>query len=227
MDTKNLILIIVALTNTLLAAGLIIKNHKSPINVSFGIFILGAALWSFGLGMFNETLDMRDAEIWAKIYYFASAVIVFCFLLFAHYFPYNITPIDEKKMLFMIAPLLFITVVIFHPTWLIEEATHYEWGNDANEKLSGHLLYIVYFFTYLIWSLKLLLDKFKRSEGIGRTNLLKIIVITLISYIFGITFDLILPLLGNYKLIWIGPYFTLVTIFYVAYLIFYKSQKNI
>jgi len=91
-----------------------------------------------------------------------------------------------------------LAFIIFHPSLLIEQATHYDWGNDANEKLSGHLFYALYFFSYLIWAYRILYNKLKKSEDILKSNLLEVIYVTLIGFIFGFTFDLILPMLGNY-----------------------------
>ena len=226
MDIKNLILIIISGIYVILVAAMLMRNFKSPIITSFSLVVLGAALWVFSLAMFNETLEMNEAEAWAKIYYFASAVIMVAFMFFANNFPYKLFDFSENKILFIFLPFLAITVVIFHPTLLIEKAAHFEWGNDANEKLLGHILYAIYFFSFLIAYFAILFRKLKKSEGFVKALIVKIIMITFISFSFGFTFDLILPIIGNYKLIWVGPYFTVVTIFYVAYLIFHKDQKK-
>jgi len=227
MDIKNLILIIIAIIYVILTILILLKNSKSPIITSFCLIIFGAALWGFGLAMFNETLNMVEAVAWAKIYYFASAIIMVAFLFFANYFPYKYFDFNESKILLIAVPFLLITVVIFHPTWLISEATHHEWGNDANENLIGHIFYAIYFFSFMITYFIILFSKLKKSEGVVKTLIKKIVIITFVSFTFGFTADLIFPLFGSYKLIWVGPYFTVVTIFYVAYLIFNKPKRTI
>ncbi|MBU1130959.1 hypothetical protein KJ840_02395 [Patescibacteria group bacterium] len=226
MDIKNIILIAVALINIFLGVTLLVKNAKSPINVSFSLVTFGVAVWSFGIAMFNKTLDMETAIAWARLYYFGGAIIIFAFLFFANHFPYKSFAVSENKLLLITLPLLTITFVIFHPTLLVEKATHYFWGNDANVKLLGHVLYIIYFFSFLILAYKMLITKFKKSEGVIRFILLQLIIITAISFIIAFTFDLIVPLLGNYRLIWVGPYFSLITIFYVMSLIFKKLKRG-
>ena len=101
----------------------------------------------------------------------------------------------------------------------------YNWGNDANIKLQGNLIYILYFLAYLVWAYIILFKKYKSSEGVNKKSLSLVTVCTLISFLFGLTFDLILPLLGNYRLIWIGPYFTLITLAYLVYIIFYRERS--
>ena len=224
MGIKNLLLIIIAGIHSIIGIILILKNYKNSTNISLALMTFGAALWSFAIAMFNSTLDMSTAVIWAKLYYFGSAIIVLSFLYLANYYLYVYSKSEESNLLLLI-PLLIIIFVIFHPTLLIEQATHYDWGNDANEKLSGHLFYALYFFSYIIWAYLILYRKLKKSEGFLRSNLLKVIYVTLIGFIFGFTFDLILPILGNYKLIWVGPYFTVFFVFYLADVVF-KKQKN-
>ncbi len=227
MDIKNLILIIVAAINFLMATIILLKNRRSPVNISFALFFYSASLWTFAISMFMCTLDMNAAVAWARIYYFASAVIAIAFLLFANYYLYKLYELDIIKIFYFLLPLLVVTFVIFHPTLLIENATHHSWGNDANEKLFGHLIFTVYFFSYVIWAYIILFKKLKNSEGINRKNLSLVIAGTMLSYIFGISFDLILPLLGEYRYIWIGPGFTVVALIFLTYLIFYKPIKII
>jgi len=49
----------------------------------------------------------------------------------------------------------------------------------------------------------------------------------ILAAIWGTTFNLFLPLMGNYKFIWVGPYFTLVLIGFLTYAIFKHHLMNI
>ena len=221
-----MILIIIAVINCFIATILILKNSKSFINISFAIFFYGASIWSFGLSMFNITMNLEAAMAWAKIYYFGAAIIALAFLLFANNFIYSFHKITEVRMLYLFIPFITVVFVIFHPTFLIENVSHYNWGNEANEKLFGHLLFAAYFFTYVIMAFRILFIKLKNLDGVNRRSLNIIIWSSLISFIFGVTFDLALPLSGYYKLVWLGPYFSIVTSIFLTYLIFYKPKTN-
>ena len=167
--------------------------------------------------------NMVIATGWAKIYYFAAAVIPPIFLFFSNYYLYPRYLITEYKFILWIMPFLCITVVIFHPTFFIEQAVQYDWGIDASVKFLGHLFYVIYFLIYLFIAYGILFEKLKKSEGINR-GLVKIVIIgTIISYLVGIFFDLALPILGNYHYIYLGPYFTLVTFLFLVYLLFIKK----
>lgn len=226
METKSLILIIVAAINFIMATFLLLRNRRSPINISFALAAYGAGLWAFGIGIFMSTLDMNVAVGWSRMYYFAAAIIPVAFLFFANHYLYKLYDLDVIKIFYILIPWLIVIFVIFHPTFFIESVTHYDWGNDANEKLPGHIVFALYFFTYIIWAFVILFKKLKGSEGINRKNLILIIIGTLLSFVLGITFDLILPLAGNYKLIWVGPDFTLIALIFLGYLIFYRPARN-
>lgn len=225
MDIKSIILIIIALLDFLVGFVLIFKNPRSPIYATFALVLLGGGLWSFGIAMFRSTLDMEVALAWTRIYYFSPTIIVLAFLAFSNYYIYKLHELDITKIIYFLLPFLFITFIIFHPTFFIEKAYHYEWGNDAKEKLGGHLLFVIYFFSYLILSYKILFKKLKNSEGVNRKNIFLVIIATMSAYFMGLIFDLILPIMGNYKLIWIGPYFTVLVSMTLIYLIFYRKIR--
>jgi len=225
MDIKNIILIFVAVFHFIMATVLIFKNRRSAVNASFALVLYGASLWSFAIAMFLNTSDMEIATGWARIYYFASGLIPLVFLVFANFYIFKLHDLDIVKILYGLLPFFVIIFVIFHPTFFIEKATHYDWGNDANIKLQGNLIYSLYFLAYLVWAYIILFKKYKSSEGVNKKNLSLVTICTLISFLFGLTFNLILPLLGNYRLIWIGPYFTLITLAYLVYIIFYRERS--
>jgi len=224
MEVKYIILIIIAFLNLLLGGFIFFRSQKSPINVSFSIFLGGAFLWTLGLVFFMTSLNVEIAAYWSRVYYFAAAIIVLAFLMFANYYLYSYHKLTEVRISYFFIPFVIITFVIFHPTLLIGEVTHYDWGNDANENLLGHLMFAFYFFTYLIISYYILFKKLKRSDGMHRVSLKIIIWSTLVSYVFGIIFDLILPIAGEYRFVWVGPVFTVVTIFFLSYYLFIKSR---
>jgi len=226
MDIKNIILIIVAVFNFLMATVLLLKNWRSPINTTFALVFLGAGMWSLGIAMFMSTLDMEVAVNWARIHYFSSAVIALAFLLFANYYLYKLYELNIIKIFYILLPLFLIIFVIFHPTLLIENVAHYEWGNDANENLLGHLIYAIYFFSYVIWAFIILFKKLKMTEGVNKKSLSLVILCTFLSFLFGMVFNLIMPLIGIYQYIWVGPYFSVITMVFLTYLIFYIPTKN-
>lgn len=223
MDTKNIVLITIAILDFIVGIILVLKNRRSPTYATFAVVLLGGGLWTFAIAMFRYSVNMEVAISWARIQYFAPTVIVLAFLAFANYYIYRLHELDINKIIFFLLPFLFVIFVIFHPTFLLENATRYEWGNDANEKLFGHLIFAIYFFGYLILAYRILFKKLKSSDGINRQNLLLVIIFTLAAFIIGSIFDLILPISGNYKLIWIGPNFTALVSFLLIYLIFIRK----
>jgi len=74
----------------------------------------------------------------------------------------------------------------------------------------GHIVYAIVFASYFIATLVVVLNKLLKSSGIIQKQMILIFVGLLISGVLGMVYNLILPLLGNYKLVWVGPQFTVV-----------------
>ena len=223
MDIKILFLIIIFVIHLAMATFLFLKSKGQPTRSAFALVLYGASLWTFGIAMFIATTNMEVAIVWARIYYFAAAVIPLAFLLFANHFIYPQYQITEHKIITWLLPFLAITVVIFHPTFFIEKVTHFDWGNDANVKFLGHMLYTIYFFTYIFVAYRILFKKLQSADGINRGILSTTITGTILSYLFGIFFDLLLPFIGIYRYIYLGPYFTLITLSFLVYWLFIKK----
>lgn len=223
MDIKVILLLIISIFHLIMAYKLFFREPIQTVRTAFALVLFAAALWSFGMAMFMYTLNLETAEFYARFFYFSAAAIPLFFLYFANYFIYPSYLLNERKIIAWLLPFLTITVIVFHPTFFIENSSHYDWGNDANVKLQGHLLYIIYFFSYIILAYRMLYKKFIKSGGVSRGILRIVIICTGLSYIFGIFFDLFLPIVDNYYYIHLGPYFTLFTLYALVYLLFIKK----
>lgn len=205
---------------------MLFKDFKSLINKSFSLVIFSTAIWIFGLSMLKLSTNLDAVFIWAKIYYLASAFIALFLLYFCVYFPYS-RPIKLIFKIITIVPFLFIIFVILHPTLLIKEILLQDWGNDPNEQIIGHIIFLIYFVSYMIASFCILVKKYFKATGIIKFQLKYITISTFIAIIFGSFFDLILPILDIYKFYWIGPLFTVILVLIITYLLFYKPSKTI
>ncbi|MBU0613537.1 hypothetical protein KKB10_06040 [Patescibacteria group bacterium] len=224
MDIKNIILFIVSALNFTLASIIYLKNPKSGINISFGSVILCAGIWSLGIAMFRYTNDVNIALWWARIYYIAAGLIAFFFLFFSIIFPYKSFIITKAKVFAILIPFLLVIIIIFIPDFMIGEITINTPSNEVTLQ-STYVIYTMYFLTYMAIGFFFLITKYASSQGIHRIQLQYTLKATAAATFFGATFNLILPMLGNYKLIWLGPDFTLITFAYMSYYLFFHKHN--
>lgn len=224
MDIKNIILFLVTALNFSLALVIYLKNPKSSINISFGSVILCAGVWSLGIALFRYADDISAALFWVRIYYIAASFIAFFFLMFSIVFPYKSLVLTKVKTILLLCPLAIIITIIFLPDIMIGKIAINPPVNEVTLQ-SSYAVYTMYFLTYMAIGFFYLISKYASSQGIHKIQLQYALKATAAATFFGTTFNLILPMLGNYKLIWLGPDFTLITFAYMSYYLFFYKHK--
>ena len=106
MDLQNWFLLAVAFLNLILGSVIVSKNHRSPIALSYGVFVFFVALWSLGLVMFRLTADTTIALLWAKFYYISAAYIGASFLYFSLVFPDKRSPTKKQTYLLLLSAII-------------------------------------------------------------------------------------------------------------------------
>ncbi|MFA6525761.1 MAG: histidine kinase N-terminal 7TM domain-containing protein [Patescibacteria group bacterium] len=224
MDVKNIILLIVAGLNLILSLLVYSKNTKNIINVAYGSVILSVGIWSYGIAMFRYSDNVITALLWARTYYIAAALIALFFLIFSIHFPYKSFILSKIKSLLIILPFIVVVIIIFIPDMMIGKISINIPTNVVTLQ-SSYTIYTMYFLSYMAISFYYLTKKYASSQGIHAIQLKYTLNATATATFFGATFNLILPMLGNYKLIWLGPYFTLITFAYVSYYLFFNKHR--
>ena len=74
-------------------------------------------------------------------------------------------------------------------------------------------------------SFRNLLMKYKQSVGIWRLRLKQVLIATIVAASGGIVFALIIPILYNNTLAWLGPMLTLFMAGYIWYYIFWLPGR--
>ena len=215
IDIKNILLFIVSITTAYLS--FFVVRGKSYSNIVFAMFILSVSFWAIGLSLFDLSQEINIALIFAKFYYIAAAAIAFFYTLFALSFP-------NKKIstrLNIILYSLFIgtsLMIIFYPDAMIKTLTIQGDNKFVELEHYSYLIYLIYFVGLMIFSYIKMIRTFIKVDKNKELKLqLKLILIgTLIPFIFGMFFDLILPIF-SYDYIWLGPLFGLMVVIVVIY----------
>lgn len=109
----SIALLFVGLLNLVISVVIVVNNLKSRINRYFASFTFGIALWAIGLSGFINSESLKEAEDWAKLYYFAPVVIAVNMLLFSLSFPLKSKSIRFVEFLaFILGAILAFFVVM-------------------------------------------------------------------------------------------------------------------
>jgi len=176
----------------------------------FAYSVLAVGMWGIGLAGFLYTREPSLALFWAKFHYVASIYIAYFVLLFILSISWNKKVSFVQGFLLHLPILLISLVTVFSNELLIRGVSIEASGNTAILYRPGHIIYgsifVIYFLTALIVNLVFIF----KSRGIEKKQLTLIFAGLLLAGILGGVFNLLLPLLGNYKLIWVGPQFTII-----------------
>ena len=198
-------LVVAALVSLLLGGIVIAQQPKVPAAILFAITMLGTALWSGGIAVFLGGQTEADLMNAAKIYYAAAAMIGWSTLLFALTFANKITRAVVRQC--AVATLSFVlltALIIAVPQALISSVTVAE----INTATLNPLLYGVYTLYFAVLYLSALGVLLRRSHARGQTlrNHFRYMFVAYgVAGTIGMCFNLFLPVLGNYELIWVGP----------------------
>lgn len=219
MDIRNILLFIVSIITAYLSL-FILRGKKSYTNTVFSLFILSVGLWAFGISFFSLTDSYNLAFIYAKLYYIVAAAIPIFFLLFSLSFP------KERKVLLVnqIIPVLifvFLSVVVFFIPNSVVISVSMGVSKSVSLNLFGYTIYSVYFtIILLIAYINLFKSYLKYKQDSETATQLKFIIGgTIIPFVFGMLFDLILPVF-TYEYIWIGPLFGFAVVLVVLYSVY-------
>lgn len=173
---------------------------------------LGAAIWAISIAVFLALSDVNaDATLWIYGIYITPMFMMVGMLGYSSWRYKGGRILTIIDLLFMV--ILAVLMVYDRNLLYTEYAISYT-GNTVS--LTGGLFYIVYMAFYFVSDTAFLLYslyavKHTRNKNIRNGNLLLMIGF-MITGVFTLATDLILPLFGNYGLIWIGPLFISVTI---------------
>ncbi|MFH0906684.1 MAG: ATP-binding protein [bacterium] len=226
IDIRDLILIFIAFFNFILGVFIFFKNRKDKINIYFSFTTFAIVFWTLGLVFFSQTSDVNIALIWARLYYIAAAFIATSFFAFSFVFPFRKYRLLKIYKSFFYIFTIAVVLISVWPRAMLKEIVFNNWGKDV---VLGQLyyIYVIYFVICMVGAFGNFIQKYKGLKGIQRIQIQYVFIGTALAVLGGSFFNLFLPLFGNYKLIWLGPYFTLVMIAFFSYAILKHHLMNI
>lgn len=193
------------------------QGRKKRSNIAFSVLAFAVGGWVLGIAAFLLTDDASLAMIWARVYYFFPLLIGTSMLMLAYFFP------DKKKM----PPLLFTVVlggffalalpIVFDPNFLSKHIVYHDWGKEVVLNKFPYMAYSLFVVLTFLESLRMFYLNSRKLVGLYKAQAKLLFVGIFISAIFGVLFNLILPGVGNYQLIHLGPLATNFFLITIAY----------
>lgn len=209
------ILLVVGMVNTIVAISVFVRAAHDRVRWACLLLIGCTVLWAWGVGLFLVASSTAHAQFYANLYYCAAIAIAGGLVAFAldlrdrHWW--------SKVCLAFVPAVLFAGTLVADPRWLLDVVA--VTGSLSSRVRLDTLRYWLYgavfvvVFAYGWWCLRAT-ARVKR----GRADQQRIVSAgVFVAGVMGMLFNLILPWLGNYELIAIGPIFSLLFTFSIAY----------
>ena len=221
MMSRALVLGMVALMALILGM-LVLKKSKRHYDTKQWFFLvcLCLAVWSAGLEMFSLADNGAALDIASRWFYVASAV--FCPAL-AIFTAKSFLPLTKSVRSFIfISSSLFIVLsiyIILAPEFIIN-ASEITTPVDFSQIPINAVNYIVFatffsvFFLVVMWFGYV---AWRKSDTIRRKQVAIYMTGLLVSSIPGFVVDLLLPDLGDYRYVWVGPVAIILFLFAIMY----------
>ena len=214
---KVLPLFILGIVNILVGLAVLLRDYRKLNNIFFACVTFSVGGWVLNIAFFLLANSYETALILAKVYYIFPLAIGASGVLFAQTFP-SYRHISKKWLFPVVGGFLLLSVpLIISPTFITQDLTYHDWGKEIILNKTQYLFYASYLLSCFGFALGHIYAKSKREKGLYAAQARLFFIGFLLAACFGVFFNLILPLLGNYRLIHVGPLFTNIFIVAIAY----------
>lgn len=204
----------VALANIVLALVVVRHAREREENRVFAITCLSVALWTLTNAFFRVSASQGWALVWAQMSYAAALTLGASFLHFSWIFPTRNPFIRPcwKWTLWLVA--LVITIVVLVPNVIIQEVNLSE-----RRILTAPGIWLIAIF--MLVTSGLAFSRFWHSQsrlhGSAQEQARYVLFGAALTAVFGLFFNLLLPLLNNYQWVWAGP---ICSLFFVGFTVY-------
>lgn len=224
---KALPLLIVGFLNVLVGFLVLSRNWRQLINQTFCIFCVSLGGWVIGIAGFLLADSPMASLAWAKAYYIFPLLVGCALVLFGNAFPDARHISLRRSLTAVIACLLLVVPIAVVPHFLITGIVYHDWGKEVLLNHVQYLAYSLYLLAAIAFGLGEILLVARRRNDLYAQQARLFFYGFLFTSVFGVFFNLVLPWVGNYRLIHIGPLFTNILVIFVAYSIIKRKMFDI
>jgi signal transduction histidine kinase len=213
-----IILALVAIANMAVVWVVASQGWRVLVNRYFIMAAIFVIFWALGTALFFAADSREMAQIGITTFYVAPMFMIIFLSLFVTVFPAEKgVAFTLPNMLLTIATVLFASIIIYNPSILTESIQLNGTGNNQLfVRPFWYAVYFTYFSSAIMMTFTELYLQIRRYKGYRRKQLIYIFTGTASAAALSIVTNLLLPVLGNGELIWLGPTWTLFYIITVS-----------
>jgi signal transduction histidine kinase len=209
----------VAIANFLLGVIVYLRNPRLYSSISFLLMTVSVLVWCFGLIMFYASGDSGDVLFSSRVYYIGALWMNTFLLLFTIYFC-HIQALRKLRILPLMMSIIMSIYIALSDNFFIQDIVFTSNGSaNISTRDPQYLAYVTLVIGYYAINLIVFLATFKRSQGINKSRLGIMLLGFLFAGVFASYYNLYLPLLDDYSLVWVGPVFLLLFVALFTYAI--------
>jgi len=203
---------LVSLFNLALGFIILLSDARKLSSYLFFGVCLSVCVWTGGIGLFLAASDQNVAISAARAYYAAAAMIGYFLLAFSIEFTGSRR--NSTLLMMLTVPLIAVVGFSLSNNGLVDGVDLSGNNNVAHLDSSLYSYYSYFFMSYMYLAIAWIGIKLfvRPAKTAIRKQLLYIFIALLLAGTFGTYFNLILPLFGDYSLIWVGPLFSIIMV---------------
>ncbi len=206
MIFQDLLLIFTGGVNLGVGLMILFRDYRNNANRLYFIFAFFMSLWAICLLIFRIG-ESEVSDFFGRSSYIAGLAMSSSFYLFTHVFPYQNKPINKVKVWCLTTLIAILAYISLGTSWLVQRTAAINGVVSAITNSYSHWFYGALLTALVILGLVNLARKMKDGDGSHSRRVARIFYVSLIAAFFGIIFDVLLPLFGDYSLNWLGPQF--------------------
>lgn len=215
LSITNIVLWVAFLLNLALGFLVYLKEPKRSVNISFSIFTWALSGWILGVSMFFLFKDPTPRLFWARMTFFSASIIPSAFFYFSLIFPQEKRTITPSKILLIFSPALMFAIASL--TKLMVHSAR--WDTLTMNYGVAHKFFSVYLLAGMFGGIFFLIKSYRNSVGLKRIQIKYCLSGLLIMTIFGISFNLIIPMISSSRFSYLGPVSSIIMVSFISYAI--------
>jgi hypothetical protein len=220
MNPLIALLLVVTAANLALALFVLWHKPRAEVNRVFALTALSIAGWTFTNALFQWTSSVAVATQAAAFSYLSAVLLGASFLHFSWIFPLRSFAAGHRTLplkAFLWTLALLIGLLSFAPGTVIESVNLS--GNRFIATSGGITAIALFMVVAAAWAFGRLLRQHRGLHGEARAQSRYVLAGSAFTAALGLLCNLLLPLQGNYALVWLGPASSLCFVGFVVYAI--------
>lgn len=217
MNPAVAILFAATVANCTLALLIYAKRSEREVNRVFAVTAASVAAWTLTNALFQTAETQRGAVMWAGLSYASALCLAASVLHFSWVFPARSASAPRAKYLLW-PSALGLSILAAWPGFVIDSVDLA--GGRRIITTGGLYIFAALVAGTLAWAFLTLWRSYVRSRGEARNQMRYVLLGMALTALCGLSTNLLLPLVGDYRYVWIGPasslFFVSLTVYAIA-----------